>query len=75
MKATEFFGEGLLLVIKHYGGNIVDYAVVLDGRKYYHLWVFDSCEQTYKRRAILKDFKEIFSLLENDVLNNPKIEG
>ncbi len=74
MKATEFFKNGLLLVIENYGGNIVDYAVVVDNDACYHLWKFNPYKQEYQRKSMSKDLKEIFSILEKAILNNPKIE-
>ncbi len=73
MKATEFFTEGLLLVIKNYGGNTVDYAVV-DLNSSYHLWRFDVREQKYIRMIIRDDLDKIFHWLKLSILENPKIE-
>lgn len=74
MKAEEFFGEGLLLVIKNYGGNTVDYAVVIDDEKSYHLWKLNPYEQTYQREGIFKELKDVFFSLTLSILYNPKIE-
>ena len=75
MKATEFFTEGLLLEIKHYGGNHVDFAVVIDSDHGYHLWKFDPREQVWLRSIIKNDLAKIFAWLHLQILDNPKIEG
>lgn len=73
IKATEFFEEGLLLVIKHYGGNHVDYAIV-ETSDAYHLWKFMTREQVWNRMIIRDNLEKIFYWLELSILDNPKIE-
>jgi len=73
-KATEFFKEGLLLEIKHYGGNIVEYAVVLSVNNGFHLWRFDPHIGIWVREVIRYSLKDVFNILEKAVKDNPKME-
>jgi len=73
MKATEFFKEGLLLVIKNYGGNTVDYAVT-QYKDSYHLWHFNAEVQQWLRITYKNNLKSIFNVINKRVSDNPKIE-
>ena len=73
-KATDFFTEGLLLEIKHYGGNIVEYAVVQSGKGHFHLWRFNPHIGIWIREVIKSELKDVFNILAKAVKDNPKME-